>query len=122
ASHHMAAEYARHHLADKVRVVSLPIESGPVQKARSDAGPTRLLYLGRLEETKGAHIAIESAALVAARIDRSVELQMSGEGSQRDSLKERAAQLMTRQRNLTITFTGWLSETDCVASLDRSHL
>jgi len=122
ASHHMAAEYARHQFAEKVRVVSLPIESRPVQKSRSDAGPTRLLYLGRLEETKGAHVAIESAALVAARIDRTFELQMSGEGSRRDRLRERAAQLMARQPNLTITFTGWLSESECVASLDRSHL
>jgi glycosyltransferase involved in cell wall biosynthesis len=122
ASHHMAGEYSRHHLGDKVRVVSLPIESAPVQTSRSDAGPTRLLYLGRLEDTKGAHIAIESAALVAANTDRAIELQMSGEGSRHDALKERAARLMARTRNLTVTFTGWLSEAECVASLDRAHL
>ena len=122
ASQHMAEEYSRHHLDGKVRVVSLPIESAPVQTARPDAGPTRLLYLGRIEETKGAHIAIESAALVAANADRAIELQMSGEGSRHDALKERAARLMARTRNLTVTFTGWLSEAECLASLDRVHL
>jgi glycosyltransferase involved in cell wall biosynthesis len=122
ASHHMAGEYSRHHLDGKVRIVSLPIESAPVQTARSDSGPTRLLYLGRLEDTKGAHIAIESAALVAANTGRSIELQMSGEGSRHDVLKERASRLMAGARNLAVTFTGWLSEAECVASLDRVHL
>jgi glycosyltransferase involved in cell wall biosynthesis len=122
ASHHMAGEYSRHHLDGKVRVVSLPIASAPVQTARSESGPTRLLYLGRLEDTKGAHIALESAALVAANSGRSIELQMSGEGSRHGVLKERASRLMAATRNLAVTFTGWLSEAECVASLDRVHL
>jgi glycosyltransferase involved in cell wall biosynthesis len=122
ASRHMAEEYSRHHLDDKVRVVSLPIESPSVQTERADADSTRLLYLGRLEETKGAHIAIDSAALVAARTGRAVVLQMSGEGSQRDALKERAASLMARQPDFKVAFTGWLSDTGCVASVDDAHL
>jgi glycosyltransferase involved in cell wall biosynthesis len=122
ASRHMAEEYSRHHLDDKVRVVSLPIDSPSFQTGRSGDDITRLLYLGRLEETKGAHVAIESAALVAARTGRAISLQMSGEGSQRESLKERAATLMMRQPNLKVAFTGWLSDAGCVASLDDAHL
>jgi glycosyltransferase involved in cell wall biosynthesis len=122
ASRHMAEEYSRHHLDAKVRIVSLPIESPSVQTERRDGGSTRLLYLGRLEETKGAHIAIESVALVAARTGSAVVLQMSGEGSQRDTLKERAATLMARQPNFKVAFTGWLSDAGCMASVDDAHL
>jgi len=122
ASRHMAEEYSRHHLDDKVRIVSLPIASSLVQTERAGADSTRLLYLGRLEETKGAHIAIDSAALVAARTGRAVVLQMSGEGSQGDVLKERAANLVARQPNFKVAFTGWLSDAGCVASVDDAHL
>lgn len=122
ASRHMAEEYSRHHLDDKVRIVSLPIASSVVPTERAGADSTRLLYLGRLEETKGAHIAIDSAALVAARTGRAVVLQMSGEGSQGDVLKERAANLVARQPNFKVAFTGWLSDAGCVASVDDAHL
>jgi glycosyltransferase involved in cell wall biosynthesis len=121
-SQHMAHEYQRHHLGGKVRVVPLPIDVRSPATARPAADATRLLYLGRLEETKGAHIALESAARVAARADRAIELQMSGEGSQHDALERRAASLTARHPNLRVSFTGWLQEDDCVAAIDRSHL
>ena len=46
-------------------------------------GRWRLLFLGRFEETKGVHLALESAALVAASTGNPVDLQLSGEGSWR---------------------------------------
>jgi glycosyltransferase involved in cell wall biosynthesis len=122
ASRHMAEEYSRHHLGAKVRLVPLPIESKSQRAASPGDSPTRLLYLGRLEETKGAHIALDSAAMVAARTGRAIALQMSGEGSLSEWLRQRAAHLTARQPGFTVTVTGWLSESECVASIDRSHL
>jgi len=121
-SHHMAHEYERHQLGTKVRVVPLPIEVNTAETAQPSADSTRLLYLGRFEETKGAHIALESAALVAGTGHRRIELQMSGEGSLHDALEQRAAHLMARQPNLSVTFTRWLGEAECIAAIDRSHL
>lgn len=123
ASRHMAAEYSRHGLRSKTRVVSLPFESPAGPSHRIHAGDTiRLLYLGRLEETKGAHIAIDSAALVAASTGRTTELQMSGEGSRESQLKIRAAHAVARDRRLTVTFTGWLQPDMCIESFDRADL
>jgi hypothetical protein len=58
ASRHMAGEYARHVPESKVHVVGLPIESPrPLPPRRSRMDGWRLLYLGRLEASKGADIA-----------------------------------------------------------------
>ena len=123
ASRHMAEEYARHGLQDKTRVVPLPIESPSASPSPAKPSDTvRLLYLGRLEQTKGAHIAIDSAALVAAMTGRHVELQMSGEGSLESLLKKQAAQAMARDPRFTVTFTGWLETDRCVDSFDRTDL
>jgi len=129
ASRHMAAEYARHGLADAVRVVPLPVESpeGDAPAARPDEaaagaprGPWRLLFLGRFEETKGPHVALESAALVAARTGRDVHLQISGEGSWRGRLTDQAARLEANQPNLHVVITPWLSSEESVRALDRA--
>jgi glycosyltransferase involved in cell wall biosynthesis len=123
ASRHMAAEYSRHGLEDKTRVVPLPIASAARSLACTHGNDLiRLLYLGRLEEAKGAHIAIDSAAMVAASTGRRTELQMSGEGSREPQLKQRAARAMTRDRRLTVNFTGWLSPDKCVDALDQADL
>ncbi len=70
ASRHMAEEYARHGFASKMSVVGLPIESRMpvVPTSGTDAHERRLLYLGRLEVSKGADVALESAARVAGAL------------------------------------------------------
>jgi glycosyltransferase involved in cell wall biosynthesis len=119
----MASEYTKHDLEAKVRVVPLPIESATRVAFRDQSDVTRLLYLGRLEETKGAHIAIDSAALVAAvAAERRMTLQISGEGSRAEALRARAACAMARWPNLTVTFTGWLGEEQCAEAIDGSDL
>jgi glycosyltransferase involved in cell wall biosynthesis len=123
ASQHMALEYARHGLQNKTRVVSLPIEAQTIRTPRRMPSDTiRLLYLGRLEETKGAHIAIDSAATVAASTGRPTELQMSGEGSCDATLRARATRAMDRTGALTVTFTGWLDEEARAESFERADL
>jgi glycosyltransferase involved in cell wall biosynthesis len=123
ASQHMADEYARHGLGDKVRLLSLPIESTTTgaQQIHDDA-TWRLLYLGRLEQTKGVHIALESAAIVATATERLVHLDICGEGSLQASLRARAAKLMQRCPNLTVTLTGWLHEDEARRAISRTDL
>ena len=123
ASRHMAGEYARYMTRASVHVVGLPIESPrplPVRLARGDGW--RLLYLGRLEASKGADIALEVSARVAGALLTPVHLQMSGAGSQHEALAARAAQLMHRQPLLKVTFTGWLDPHLVTSAIDQSDL
>jgi glycosyltransferase involved in cell wall biosynthesis len=129
ASRHMADEYARHGLSSRVRVVPLPVMSAagalPVPDATRalDAGsPWRLLFLGRFEETKGAHIALESAALAAAQSGRAVELRLAGEGSWRRRLAERAGVLAARDAKLRVTLPSWLTPEQTAAAIDDADL
>ena len=128
ASQHMADEYGRHGLAASVRVVPPPVETpfeafeAPIDRSAEGQGCWRLLFLGRFEETKGAHVALESAALVAASSGQAVDLQLSGEGSWRGRLTARAAELMGHHSRLRVTVTPWLTPAETVAALDRSDL
>lgn len=127
ASRHMADEYTRHGLGASVRVVSLPVESSQprplgTEPADDPRRPWRLLFLGRFESTKGVHIALESAAIVASATSRDVHLQLSGEGSRRSRLASRAATLMGQRENLRVEITPWLSTHAAADALDRADL
>lgn len=124
ASRHMADEYARHGLASSVRIVPLPVETpaAAISTTRDTAVRWRLLFLGRFEETKGAHLALESAALAASATGRVVELQLAGEGSWRRRLSHRADALMARNHKLRVTVTPWLSAGEATQALDDADL
>jgi glycosyltransferase involved in cell wall biosynthesis len=123
ASQHMADEYARHGLANRVRFISLPVESTLTDPRHvHDVATWRLLYLGRLEQAKGVHIALESAAIVASSTERSVHLEICGEGSLRSRLHARAAELMRRHPNLMVVLTGWLQENEARRAIARTDL
>jgi len=123
ASRHMAGEYARHVPESKVHVVGLPIESPwPVPPRRSHISGWRLLYLGRLEASKGAGVALEAAARAAATLAVPVHLQMSGAGTLHEPLAARALHLMHAHPTLRVTFTGWLEPHLVTAAFDQSDL
>ena len=129
ASQHMADEYGRHGLAGSVRVVPLPVDTPPLgapapaaDRPADAVGRWRLLFLGRFEETKGAHIALESAAMVAASTGKPVDLQLSGEGSWRERLAARASALMARDSSLRVTLTPWLTAAETAEALDQADL
>jgi glycosyltransferase involved in cell wall biosynthesis len=123
ASRHMADEYARHVTAAKVHVVQLPIESPrPVPPRRPRTNGWRLLYLGRLEASKGADVAVEAAARAAGALREPVHLQLSGAGTLHESLAARAVELMRVQPLLQVTFTGWLDRPLVTRAIDQSDL
>ena len=123
ASRHMAGEYARHVPESKVHVVGLPIESPrPLPPRRPRTSGWRLLYLGRLEASKGADIALEAAARAAATLGVPVHLQMTGAGTLHEPLAARAIELMHAEQNLQVSFTGWLDSHLVTTALDQSDL
>jgi glycosyltransferase involved in cell wall biosynthesis len=130
ASRHMAAEYGRYGLGTLLRVLPLPVEFPEIDPrvlaaARAEAEadrPWRLLYLGRFEETKGVHLALESARILASSSGRRIELQVSGEGSLRGRIEADAARLTSREPSLRVCVTPWLTSAGAAAALDRSDV
>jgi len=130
ASRHMAAEYGRYGLDASLRVVPLPVEFPELEpralaalRTETEADqPWRLLFLGRFEETKGVQLALESARLLASSSGRRIELQVSGEGTLRSWIEADAARLMSRNPNLRVCVTPWLTPGGAAAALDRSDL
>jgi glycosyltransferase involved in cell wall biosynthesis len=123
ASEHMAAEYARHGLAAKTHVVPLPAtNAGTVAARTADPAVWRLLYLGRLERTKGADIALEASARAAGVLERPVILRIAGAGSLERTLRQRAQELTARFPRLTVQFPGWLDSLRRAEVFDASDL
>jgi len=123
ASEHMAAEYARHGLAAKIHVVPLPATNAGDEVARTeDPSVWRLLYLGRLERTKGADIALEAAGPASDALERPVVLRIAGAGSLERTLRQRARELMARYPKLTVNFPGWLDSDRRAEVFDASDL
>jgi glycosyltransferase involved in cell wall biosynthesis len=121
ASRHMAGEYARHGFADKTRVVSLPAAASETcERPPRPASAWRLLYLGRLEWTKGPDIAIEAAARVAGRVTATVSLIVAGSGSMEQALRASAARASAA--GVTCEFTGAITADARSALIDRSDL
>ncbi len=123
ATRHMAREYERHGLGAKVDVVPLPVASAPVPgRARAASDAWQLLYLGRLEPTKGAMLALESAAIVAESSARRVVLRIAGEGSLAAALRDRARALSGARANFQVEITGWLGEGARAEAFARADL
>lgn len=122
ASRHMARNYGAQHVA--VRVITLPVsrvDAPRAHPARLQDGVT-LLYLGRLERTKGVGIALQAAARAAAALEQTVRLVVAGHGSLAAVLREEARVLMAGNRRLDVAFPGWLDEARRAEALSEADL
>ena len=121
ASRHMAGEYERQGI--RARVVRLPVGQGESEcPARATDEGVRLLFLGRLEWSKGVQVALEASALAAAALRTRIHLVVAGRGSLAATLQQQADELMRRVPGLTIEFPGWLAETGRPAVFRTSDL
>lgn len=110
ASRHMSGELARQGLAATTSVLPYPVgDPEPAPPLDVPASPTwRLLYVGRLERTKGADLALDCAAAASDALDRPVHLTVAGTGPLEASLRARVHTLAGRYRRLTVRMAGWL--------------
>lgn len=67
------------------------------RRPRPSGGPRRLLFIGRLSRAKGADIAVECCARLASA-GLNVELEIAGEGPERDQLERQVDRLNVRDR------------------------
>jgi len=100
----------------------MPGPTGDAAPATRGGAPWRLLYLGRLEWTKGADIAIESAARAATLLGAPVRLTVAGQGSMESRLRERAASLGAAEGRVTYDFRGAVAADERAAILRGTDL
>jgi glycosyltransferase involved in cell wall biosynthesis len=121
-STHMRDEYLRHgfdpnivirssYLRDTSPGPDTRIESPVVPKRDTNgnaSGPARLLFLGRMDALKGGLTLLDSLPIVAAALDRPVELTFGGDGPARDSWTRRAQAITAENPRVKTVFEGWL--------------
>ena len=111
-SDHMRSEFVRQGIAaDRVVTVAYGSSNAPAgaPSAKTARPSVRLVAVSRLERVKGVHVAIDAAADLVDRLDRSVTLTVVGDGREKDRLAQHAADRCRRAARLTIEFTGWLA-------------
>jgi glycosyltransferase involved in cell wall biosynthesis len=100
------------HGADPTRVEVVPPASGPLRTvdrpAASARQALRLVFLGRLEASKGVFLLLASLPLVAPRLGRRLLLTVAGDGRDGEALRNVAARTCADRTDLDVRFTGWL--------------
>ncbi len=130
-STHMREEYLRHgfdpnivirssYLRDTSPGLDVSIESANRDtNGTASGGPARLLFLGRMDALKGGLILLDSLPIVAAALDRPIELTFGGDGPCRDSWARRAQSISAKDTRVKIVFEGWLGA-ERIAELQAS--
>lgn len=127
-SRHMRDEYLKHGFPPgRVHRINYPVAG---TEAAKDLGRTpprgetawRLLFIGRMERLKGGRLLLDALPRVRQILGRPVQLTLAGDGPERAKWERLAARLAARDRDLTITFTGWIERSGLDAVLDESDL
>jgi glycosyltransferase involved in cell wall biosynthesis len=90
--------------------------SPPIDKSRF---PARLLFIGRMEPLKGGAILLDALPMVAAALDKPVELVLCGDGLYRILWESRANVISSQDTRIKVVFEGWLNG-ERIAELQRS--
>lgn len=128
-SEHMRKEYVRCGIS-KDKVFSYGQESRPdvaelislrdgLNVDIASKAPWKLLFAGRMDLLKGAHVLLDALPAVARSGNRPIEVTLIGDGPERQSLESRAAAV--RSDGIDIRFTGWLQPMEvknCMAGSD----
>jgi glycosyltransferase involved in cell wall biosynthesis len=123
-SEHMRAEYLRHGFrADRVVAIPPPVgalpgrDAAPGGRAAPAAaappvagGERRLLFLGRMDRTKGGDVLLDALPRVRAALGAPVALTMAGDGPERAHWERRAAEMQAREPGVRVEFPGWVPE------------
>jgi glycosyltransferase involved in cell wall biosynthesis len=125
ASSHMAQEYGRHGLANRTKVVELPVANPGAEAAYYptwSASHCELLYLGRLELLKGGQHFLEALPEVHRLLGRSVRVTFAGDGPAMTAWQARAHEISRQAPGIQIVFTGWVDAVQRADLLRHTHL
>ena len=134
-SSHMQSELLRHGFSPKVvhripYAVDLRILKAQAAQVTAVNGnairnpdePWRLLFLGRMDFLKGGLALMDALPSVTHRLSRDVRLTFGGDGPDRETWAQRAAQVTASCARVGIEFAGWLDESGIDELLLRSDL
>ncbi|MCM3880898.1 MAG: glycosyltransferase family 4 protein [Vicinamibacterales bacterium] len=105
---HMRNEMARHGL--HAEVVPFPIETSAPADMPFSGECWRLLFAGRMDFLKGGLVFLDALPHVAAVAKRPIHVTLAGDGPDRQQWEARAQELRGGWPNLTIEFTGWVTQ------------
>jgi glycosyltransferase involved in cell wall biosynthesis len=114
---HMRDEMVKHGL--QAEVVSYPVEAQALGDVQRGDGTWRLLFAGRMDPLKGGLYLIEALPEVVASANQPVRVTLAGDGPDRARWENRAQQIQAATPNLTVEFTGWVTQ-DQVGTLMKS--
>jgi glycosyltransferase involved in cell wall biosynthesis len=102
----------------RLKVVHCGIDPAKFPKPRQlEPGPPRLVCIGRFSEQKGQLVLIEAMARIVAAHPKA-HLTLIGDGEMRPQIE---AAIRSHDLGGNITLTGWLSEDDVRAELNRAQ-
>jgi glycosyltransferase involved in cell wall biosynthesis len=126
ASEHMAREYEKYGLRERVNVVPYPISEkenvGQTENGHSFKRKWRILFLGRMESLKGGAVLLDALPRVTRLLRVPLHVTFAGAGRFRAEWEQRAAQLASINSQVEFNFTGWLDETQRGAVLQECDL
>jgi glycosyltransferase involved in cell wall biosynthesis len=114
----MQDEYIRHGIgADKIhRVPLFPTGQTATEPMACRPRSGMVLFIGRLTDAKGCHVAIEAVHSASARLQPALELVVAGDGPERARLEKQA-----RRPGARVRFAGWVNSeqrTELLAQAD----
>jgi len=126
ASEHMRCEYLRHGFAEKaVHVIPYPVPPPPgLPPPERPAGKPldHLLFLGRMDGTKGGHLLVDSLPEVRSFLKRPLRVTFAGDGPARAHWVAAAARVTAAQPEIQVAFPGWLEAEGRREAFDRADL
>jgi glycosyltransferase involved in cell wall biosynthesis len=123
-SEHIRREYLRHGVPEDRVVRIRPCiqqRASPREEEAVATPPTswRVLFCGRMDRLKGAHVLLRAAAELPRRLGRSVHLTFAGDGPERAALEDLAR---AHSPGLHVAFLGWVGQERLSELLRETHL
>jgi len=82
----------------------------------------RLLFSGRMEFLKGGHVFLASLPIVAAALDKPLQVTFAGDGRMREEWQRIARRLQRRHSGIEVKFVGWVDRVQMKTLFDDSDL
>lgn len=117
ASEHMRREYLRHGLVeDRLTLAPYPIRPASLAFAAEGRDelprdrPWQILFAGRLEPDKGAHVLLDALPEIARRVSHPLRVVFAGDGAERARLAATAERIQAEHPALEVEFAGWVGD------------
>lgn len=109
---------AQRQITTKVHVCHHGLDLARFPYRTEGRAPNRIIAVGRLRKHKGFDYLIRAAALLAKR-GRDITIELVGDGTERQALRDLAAELGIMER---VQLRGWLSNPDVMRAMSEATI